>query len=426
MTVDDVAVWCGSVPVTEAQLVDRVRQTATEGEFPANRLVPIINDDPLAALVSALAARSVDSIPLLGDERWCTEFWAHLRLLADRATDHPDTGWAAFSSGSSGSPRVILRSEDSWSSSFAAVTGLMQLERTDAVYLPAPLSSSLSLYSAAHARSVGAAIVLPKFHRFDPADLIRATVVHSTPHALRTIIESMESGESRRGLRMALVGGAHLDIALRRRAEAQGIRVVSYYGAAELSFVAVDSDGLGYAAFAGVEVRVGSSTLNSPVNSGALWVRSPYLASGYLGAGGALQQAAGGWASVGDLVDTDRAQRLHFRGRADGAILTAAATVVPEDVESALRSIDGIEDAVAVGLVNAGLGAIVAVLIETTPGRAVPSVRDLRKQARGRLSLSHLPRLWYRTEHLPRTPAGKPARDAVRQAIENGEVARLE
>jgi len=225
---------------------------------------------------------------------------------------------------------------------------------------------------------------------------------------------------------MALVGGAHLDIALRRRAEAQGIRVVSYYGAAELSFVAVDSDGLGYAAFAGVEVRVGSSTLDSAVDSGALWVRSPYLASGYLGAGGALQQAAGGWASVGDLVDTDRAQRLHFRGRADGAILTAAATVVPEDVESVLRSIDGIEDAVAVGLVNAGLGAIVAVLIETTPGRAVPSVRDLRKQARGRLSLSHLPRLWYRTEHLPRTPAGKPARDAVRQAIENGEVARLE
>ena len=422
MTVDRVAVWCGSVSVTEAQLRERVRQTAVVGQFPANRLMAIIDDDHVSALVTALAVRSVDAIPLLGDERWNTEFWAQLRMFADRDTSHPDTGWAAFSSGSSGSPRVILRSEASWSSSFAAVTELMQLESTDAVYLPAPLSSSLSLYSVAHARSVGAAIVLPKSRGFEPGDLMHASVVHGTPHALRTIVESMESGASPRRLRMALVGGAHLDTTLRCRAEAQGMRVVSYYGAAELSFVAVDTDGLGYRAFAGADIRVDSGK----VNRSTLWVRSPYLASGYLGVDGALQELAGGWSSVGDLVEVDRAQRLHFRGRADGAILTASATVVPEDVESALRTIDGIEDAVAVGLANTGFGAIVAVLIETTPGQAVPSLRDLRVEARSRLSLSHLPRRWYRTEQLPRTPAGKPARDLIRQVIENGEVARLE
>jgi long-chain acyl-CoA synthetase len=422
VTVDRVAVWCGSVSVTEAQLRERVRQTAIEGQFPASRLVPIIDHDPVSVLVTALAVRSVGAIPLLGDERWSTEFWAQLRTLADRDTGYPDTGWAAFSSGSSGSPRVILRSEASWSSSFAALTELMQLESTDAVYLPAPLSSSLSLYSVAHARSVGAAIVLPKSHGFDPVDLEQASVVHGTPHALRTIVESMESGASPRRLRMALVGGAHLDTALRCRAVAQGMQVVSYYGAAELSFVAVDADGLGYRAFTGVDIRVDPGK----VNPGTLWVRSPYLASGYLGGDGALQEAAGGWSSVGDLVEVDRAQRLHFRGRADRAILTASATVVPEDVESALRAIDGIEDAVVVGLANTGLGAILAVLIETAPGRAVRSLHDLRVDARGRLSLSHLPRRWYRTEQLPRTPAGKPARDVVRQAIENGEVARLE
>ncbi len=422
MTVDRVAVWCGSVSVTEAQLRDRVRQAASGEQFPVNRLVPIIDDDHVSALVTALAVRSVDAIPLLGDERWNTEFWAQLRMLADRDTGYADTGWAAFSSGSSGFPRVVLRSEASWSSSFAAVTELMQLERADAVYLPVPLSSSLSLYSVAHARSVGASIVLPKSHGFDPGDLVHASVLHGTPHALRTIVESMESGASPRRLRMALVGGAHLDTTLRCRAEAQGMRVVSYYGAAELSFVAVDTDGLGYRAFAGVDIRVDPGS----VDPGTLWVRSPYLASGYLGVDGALQEVAGGWFSVGDLVEVDRAQRLHFRGRADGAILTASATVVPEDVESALRAIDGIEDAVVVGLANTGLGAILAVLIETTPGRGVRSLHDLRVDARSRLSLSHLPRRWYRTAQLPRTPAGKPARDAVRQALENGEVARLE
>ncbi|MBC7403918.1 MAG: AMP-binding protein [Microbacteriaceae bacterium] len=368
-------------------------------------------------------------------------------MHAKQCTTLSDTGWAAFSSGSTGSPRIILRSEASWSSSFAAVTELMQLQSTDAVYLPAPLSSSLSLFSVAHARAVGAAIVLPNSHGFDPADLAHATVVHGTPHALGTIVESLENGQTPHRMRLAFVGGAHLDIALRRRAEAEGVRVVSYYGAAELSFVAVDTDGLGYLAFPGVEVRVNSGTADAgsgdegpadagpgdagTLTPGELWVRSPYLASGYLtssylGSNGALRHAPGGWASVGDLVEVDSTHRLHFRGRLDGAILTGSATVVPEDVELALRSIDGIEDAVVLGIPNASVGALVAVLIETTPGGAMPTARSLRTHARSRLIPSHLPRRWYRTDHLPRTLSGKPDRDAVRRAIDNGEVTRLE
>ena len=322
-----------------------------------------------------------------------------------------------MSSGSSGSPRVILRTDLSWRASFPAVTELMELTCSDGVYLPAPLSSSLSLFSVAHARSVGAALVLPRAHVFSPADLEHATALHVTPRALRTIVEAIEDGGTRHRLRSALVGGAQLDIGVRERAEALGIRVVSYYGAAELSFVAVDTDGQGHRPFPGVELRV---------TDGELWVRSPYLASGYLGTDGALRQSPGGWATVGDLVEIDRADRLHFRGRADGAILTAAATVVPEEVESALRSVDGIEDAVVLGLANVGVDALVSVLIETTAGRAVPSVRHLREEARSRLSASHLPRRWYWTAQLPRTPAGKLDRAEVRLAIENGEVTRLE
>ena len=452
MIIESVALWCGEVGVTETQFTERIRDAVVEGQFPVNRLVPISTKDPVAALVRALAVRSAGSIPLIGDDRWDARVWGQLRMHAGQYTAGSDTGWATFSSGSTGSPRIILRSGASWSSSFAAVTELMQLQRTDAVYLPAPLSSSLSLFSVAHARAVGAAIVLPKSHGFDAADLTHATVVHGTPHALREIVESLENGQTPHRVRLALVGGAHLDIALRRRAEAEGMRVVSYYGAAELSFVAFDPDGLGYLAFPGVEVRVNSGTGDAGsadtgsadtgtgdagrLTSGTLWVRSPYLASEYLapkyrggeyrGSDGALQHAPGGWTSVGDLVELDSTHRLHFRGRMDGAILTGSATVVPEDVELALRSIDGIEDAVALGIPNARLGALVAVVIETTPGRALPTARGLRTHARSRLIPSHLPRRWYRIDRLPRTLSGKPDRDAVRRAIDNGEVTRLE
>lgn len=417
MTVDPVAVWCGSVSLTETELRERVRGAAVEHGFATHTLVPILDGDPVAALVRALAARSAGAIPLLGDDRWSADYWARLCLLADGAAVPADTAWAAFTSGSSGSPRVILRSEESWSTSFGAVTELMQLGSGDAVYLPAPLSSSLSLYAVAHARAAGAAIVLPRSHGVSRVDLEHVTAVHGTPNALRTVVEALEGEAGPHGIRNALVGGAHLDPGLRRRAEALGIRVVSYYGAAELSFVTVDQDGLGHRAFPGAELRI---------DAGEVWVRSPYLASGYLGADGALREAPGGWATVGDLVELDDAERMHFRGRADGAILTAAATVIPEDVESALRTIDGVEDAVVFGIDTAGVGALVGAIIETTPGRAVPSAHDLREQARTRLSPSHLPRRWYWTEKLPRTYSGKPARAGIGRVIDNGEVTRLD
>ena len=417
MITDPVAVRCGTVAVTESEFLEQGRQLAGALEGASGRLLPIRDENRARALVTACGVRACGGIPLVGDDRWSASHWSDLCELADGAVLPPDSAWAVFSSGSSGSPRVILRTEQSWRTSFSAVTKLMGLTGDDAVYLPGPLSSSLSLFSVAHARSVGAAVVLSRAHTFSPADLEHATALHATPHTLRTIVEAIEGGGFRHRLHSALVGGAHLDIGVRERAEALGIRVVSYYGAAELSFVSVDTDGLGHQAFPGLELRV---------VHGELWARSPHLASGYLGTGGALRQSPGGWATVGDLVVLDQADRLHFRGRADGAILTAAATVVPEEVESALRSIDGIEDAVVLGLANAGVGALVSVVIETTSGRMDPSARFFREEARRLLAPSHLPRRWYWTERLPRTPAGKPARAQVRQAIENGEVTRLD
>ncbi|TXN32504.1 long-chain fatty acid--CoA ligase [Lacisediminihabitans profunda] len=395
-----------------------------ERDSTPGRVVPIIDADRVAALIEALALRESGGIPLLGDDRWDARLWAGLRRLADDAEPVPGMAWATFSSGSTGAPRVILRTESSWSASFPGVSGLFELTDADVVYLPAPLASSLSLFSVAHARSLGAGIILPQAHTISPADLECATVMHGTPNALAAAVEVIEGGASHR-LRAALVGGAHLDSALRERAEAAGIRVVSYYGAAELSFVAVDADGLGYRPFPGVEVRV---------DEGDLWVRSPYFAAGYLGGAsgsmtattGALRRDGQGWATVGDVVDADSAGLLRLRGRRDGAILTAAATVIPEDVEAALRAIDAVEDAIVFGVPNAGTGSLVAALVETTAGNPIPSARELREQARTRLALSHLPRRWFWTENLPRTATGKPARAAARDAVLAGSVRRLD
>lgn len=368
------------------------------------RIVPLRDDDP-ALLELLREARSAGDVPLVVDGRRPA---SHLAAAVDAAS-HADLtgsdgsdpiGWATLTSGSSGPPRIVLRSHASWASSFAAVAEVLGGR---AVALPAPASSSLTLFSLAHALDGGPRAVL---------DGTAADCFHGTPESLRRLLESGAAS----GIRSALVGGSHLDPELRARAEAEGMRVTAYYGAAELSFVAVDH-GDGLVPFPGVELRV---------CDGELWVRSPYVARGYAGAPGPLRRD-GAWATVGDRAELVRAadggERVRLLGRADGAILSASATIVPDEVESALRSVPGVRDAVVFGLPTGRVGALVAAFVE--PDGNLPPLATLRAAAAERLAPAHRPRRWYAAE-LPRTVAGKPARaEAVRRVLE-GEVRPIE
>ncbi|MDR7188127.1 acyl-CoA synthetase (AMP-forming)/AMP-acid ligase II [Microbacterium sp. BE35] len=308
-----------------------------------------------------------------------------------------NVGWATLTSGSSGRPRIVLRSASSWSDSFATVADLLRAGPKDAVALPVTPASSLTLFSIAHALAGGPRASL------GATGVTSATCLHGTPQALRTLLDA---GVPPR-LRTALVGGSHLDAALRERARGAGVEVIGYYGAAELSFVAVDR-GDGLRAFPGVELCV---------REGELWVRSPFVAAGYAGAPGPLRRD-GEWASVGDraeLVDG----RLRLLGRADDAILSASATIVPEEVEEVLRAVPGIRDAVVFGLPREGVGALVAAFVELDGGAAV----GLREVVAAQLAPAHRPRLWYSGE-LPRTSSGKPARAEAMRRVVDGEVSR--
>ncbi|AYG05460.1 long-chain fatty acid--CoA ligase [Gryllotalpicola protaetiae] len=325
--------------------------------------------------------------------------WETVRAASAGMQLTDDIAWATLTSGSSGSPRIVLRSASSWAESFEAVAGYLGAGPDDAVLLPAPPAASLTLFSLAHALGGGPRPLLGVASNSD------AHCLHGTPQALRAVLDA--GAPSR--LRAALVGGSPLDPALRERAEAAGIRVTAYYGAAELSFVAVD-EGDGLRAFPGAELSI---------RAGELWVRSPFIASGYAGADGPWRRD-GAWATVGDraeLVDG----RLRLLGRADDAILSASATIVPEEVEAVLRSVPGVRDAIVFGMPRAPVGALVAAFVELDGDAAT----ELRRAAVARLAPAHRPRRWF-AGHLPRTASGKPARaEAARRALA-GEVSRLD
>ncbi|MGJ9402485.1 AMP-binding protein [Arthrobacter sp. KK5.5] len=374
-------------------------------------LVPV-HPAPDRDLVEHLRAIRADGgIPLVCDDRWSAEHAERVRRLCATAEPAPGVGWAGLTSGSGGRPRVVLRSAASWSDSFAAVGDLLGARDGDVLALPAPPSASLTLFSLAHALEGGPRPVLNSGHAAGAADFADATLFHGTPHHLRSLLDA---GSPPR-LRAALVGGSGLDSALRRRAEALGIRVTAYYGAAELSFVAVDH-GDGYVAFPGVEIDV---------RDGVVWVRSRFVADGYLDDGRGADTAgpfrsADGWHTVGDLA-AHSGGALRLLGRADGAVLTASATVIPEDVEAVLRTVDGVGDAVVLGMPHAGIGALLAAVIEPAASGTPATSSALRAAAGRLLAPSHRPRRWFGAR-LPRTPSGKPARSELARMLSAREV----
>ncbi|WP_223691979.1 AMP-binding protein [Leifsonia poae] len=403
--------------LTHAELTERVARASTAlgsaaGPALRGRIVPVNTADPTDAIATVLALRTVGALPLATDDRWSAGQHDAVRRLAE-AGAHPGQAWATLTSGSTGAPRVVLRTDESWTASHAPVAELLGLTPDDALFLPAPAASSLTLFSLAHAFAAGASLVLPRGHTVVADDLADATLVHGTPRSLRSIVDAIESGAPHR-MRAALVGGAHLDAGLRSRAEGLGLRVIAYYGAAELSFVAVDVDGRGLRAFPGVLLET---------RGNELWVRSPFVASCYADGTGPLRRDGSGWATVGDRALL-RDDRLELRGRGDDAILTAAATVVPEDVETALRAIDGVADAVVFGLPHPGIGALVAAVVEPDGTHPLPAAAVLRARAAETLLPAQLPRRWFAVDALPRTVSGKPARaEIVRRALA-GEVSR--
>ena len=352
------------------------------------------------------AVRADGDVPLVGNDRWPAAHWDAVRELAASRPVPAEAAWATLTSGTSGTPRIVLRSAASWERSFEAVSALLAspggADAEQRILLPSPPASSLTLFSLAHALAGGPRPVLP-----DSADRAEATVLHGTPQALSAVLAAGDLPH----LHTALIGGSHLPACLRAEAESRGVRVVSYYGAAELSFVALDT-GDGHRAFPGAELEI---------REGELWVRSPYLALGYLGGPGPVR-TAGDWMSVGDLATLEGGV-LTVHGRRDAAILTASATVIPDEVEAGLRTLPGIADAVVLGLPTDGIGALVAAMIEPEPGAAIPTARALRSLAATRFTSSHRPRIWFEGP-VPRTESGKPARAEALRRVQAGEVRR--
>jgi long-chain acyl-CoA synthetase len=301
-----------------------------------------------------------------------------------------------FSSGSTGRPRGIVRTVESWTASLAPFSQVSGITAADTVWLPGPLCSSLFLYGAFHAGAVGARMV---FRDDDPTS---ATALHCVPSQLPALLLRAEGG----GLPLVsrvVVAGDHCATTLRDQCRRRGWQVVEYYGAAELSFVTWRHGCGPMRPFAGVQTQL---------RAGVLWARSPYLARGYLttDGGGPLRRDRQGWATVQDLARAV-ADGLEISGRGNSAVTSGGHTVVVEEVERLLQALPGVDEVAVLGVAHPRLGQVLTAVV------VGPALEASLRAAVAGMPAPSRPRRWLHADALPHTSGGKLRRSALKDLV---------
>lgn len=370
------AITVGGVTTT----YDQLRALVDAVELPTNGPAQLCGPDLVTAM-SVLFAAARSKVPVL--------------VGADRAPHPQDLPPGAFllvsTSGSSGRPRMLARSAESWVASFRPLADLTGLGQTDTVRLTGPIDSTLHLFAAVHTLWLGA-------HLTD--DPTTTTAVHAVPTVLGDLLENPPPR-----LRTAVVAGARLPPAMEKRAHDLGLRLIEYYGAAELSFVAARIAPAPLRPFPGTQVRI---------TDGEIWVRSPYVALERLDPPARLRRSPDGYLTVGDLGRIDPDGSLVVLGRGDAAVTTGGHTVLVEDVEAILQMLPGIREAAVVGTAHERLGQVLTAVVVLEPDA---TINNIRAAARQHLSGPSLPRRWHTVDALPRTPGGKIARAALESSV---------
>lgn len=282
-----------------------------------------------------------------------------------------------LTSGSSGAPRRILRTQGSWIASFA-VNAQMGIGPGARIAVLGRLVQSLSLYGAIEGLHLGAEVHFLASLRPDRQRQAlaarRITHLYATPAQLRFLTEGQGPCPD---LAVILVGGSKLDPSLREAvaALAPNATIREFYGAAETSFITIaDAETpAGSVGRAYHDVQIDLS------ETGEIWVKSPYLFVGYAGGdpGPSAARWRGGWLSVGEVGRLD-AGLLYLRGRAGRMVTVADQNVFPEEIEALILAHRGVGRAAVLGVPDARRGTILLALIQGDPGQEAAILADLR------------------------------------------------
>ncbi|SNT48360.1 amino acid adenylation domain-containing protein, partial [Rhodococcoides kyotonense] len=385
-------------PAQPASRTDHILQTADVAAVLTSSDVGFTTDARVQVVeLDALDLGSYASSPITDSERVST-----LRPS--------NTAYVIFTSGSTGKPKGVAVSHASVVNQLEWLRHEYRLGASDAAVLKTPVTFDLSVWELWSMPTVGGRLVVaePERHR-EPEylnELMAAEVVttlHVVPSMLASLVSSGAAGLPASVERALVIGEAFPPRAAAAVLRGHELRVDNLYGPTEAA-VSVTSHTVAREVGEGDSIPIGLPEWNTqvyvldarlaPVPDGVvgeLYLAGVQLARGYQGrsdltAERFVANPYSGTASrlyrTGDLVRWTTAGVLDYVGRADHQVKVRGFRIELGDIEAALGSVSGVNDAVVVDhvdrhvgttLVGYVVGAVEPLIVKKALAQSLPS-----------------------------------------------------
>lgn len=440
------ALVCQDEAITWSDLRERVdrlsaglRAVATDPPSPVGLWLPSTPDLCAALVATAHAGRqalllSIDykapEVAALADAVGCRQILTDrpleecgklIRLTPAELLNNPGTpatesgladGFLYIpTSGTTGSSKLILRTEDKLAFLGKAHSSTVGLSAQDGIFCLLPQSHGYGLCTGflASLASGATQYLEPVFHRHRALRLLTSgaiTVTIGVPYHFEVLARSFTTAPpdlSR--IRYAFCGGAPLSVAAWEQIHRQlRLPLRQSYGSTETGNATVNVDEhpeltieSSGTPLHGVEIRI---------DAGRLGVRSRATATAILSAATGERlpfSAPEGWVQTGDLGRIDARGHLYLTGRVSQFLNIAGRKVDPLEVEAVLASHPAVQEAVVLEMTGGPQPAAKALVVLRQPCEPA----DLLEYCRDRLADYKVPSLIEFRDALPRTPSGK-------------------
>jgi long-chain acyl-CoA synthetase len=325
-----------------------------------------------------------------------------------------------YTSGTTGRPKAVALSEQNIISNIEGCIAATGYDDKQVMLAILPLFHAYGLtVSTLLPLTIGGSVVVPE--KFIPRQVLqliekyRISCLIAVPAQYRVLVKEPTPVDAS-SLWLCIAGAERLPEQVAREFQARFHRpLVQGYGTTELSpvvsFSPAEDNAPGSVGrpLPNIEVTIRDENDQPlPVGEiGEVCVAGPSVMLGYLGDREATnRKIRAGVLHTSDKGCLDKDGYLHLVGRADDLVKVSGEKVYPSEVENALETIDGVEEAAVVALPDEKHGSRLEAYVQLRQGVQLDE-HQLRAACREMLESYKIPRGFHFVGQMPRTMTGK-------------------